>query len=243
MSSEEARSQALRALSSFLVTQKSVGDTLLRVSEITTNALPAADMAGITMLAEDGKPKTSVFTDPQAPVIDKAQYESGRGPCLDSWRRTAVIRLDDLKAAADRYPEFVEAAAAHGVQSTLSLPLVAGGEGVGALNLYSRVPAGFSEEDEQLGQELAATAAVVLVNATAYWEALQLGEQLTEAMRSRAVIEQAKGILMARSPHLTADDAFDLLRHASQRENVKLRDIAQRIVDRRPASRGETQQH
>jgi len=54
-------------------------------------------------------------------------------------------------------------------------------------------------------------------------------------MQSRAVIEQAKGILMARSPQLSAEDAFDLLRKASQRENVKLRDIAQRLVDRRPA--------
>ena len=68
---------------------------------------------------------------------------------------------------------------------------------------------------------------------SAYWQAAQLSEQLTHAMQSRAVIEQAKGILMARSPHLTADEAFDLLRKASQRENVKLRDIAKRIVDRR----------
>ena len=71
------------------------------------------------------------------------------------------------------------------------------------------------------------------MNASAYWQATQLSEQLGQAMQSRAVIEQAKGILMARSPHLEADEAFDLLRKASQRENVKLRDIAQRIVDRR----------
>jgi AmiR/NasT family two-component response regulator len=75
----------------------------------------------------------------------------------------------------------------------------------------------------------------VLVNASAYWQASHLSEQLAEAMRSRAVIEQAKGILMARSPQLSADEAFDVLRRASQRENVKLRDIAQRIVDRRPS--------
>ena len=77
----------------------------------------------------------------------------------------------------------------------------------------------------------------MLVNASAYWQATQLGEQLSQAMQSRAVIEQAKGILMARSPQMTADDAFELLRKASQRENIKLRDIAQRIVDRKPADR------
>jgi AmiR/NasT family two-component response regulator len=76
----------------------------------------------------------------------------------------------------------------------------------------------------------------VLANAAAYWSAFELSENLSEAMKSRAVIEQAKGILMAGSPKLDADGAFDLLRRASQRENVKLREIAQRIVDRRPAA-------
>jgi GAF domain-containing protein len=235
--SSDARAQALRALSSFLVAKTSLGDTLLRVSQITTDAMPAAVMAGITMLAEDGKPQTSVFTDSEAPEIDSAQYESGRGPCLDSWRETKVIRLDEMDAAAERYPEFARAAKAHGVQSTLSLPLVAGDEGVGALNLYARVPAGFSYDDEVVGLDLAAAAAIVLANASAYWQAARLSEQLSEAMRSRAVIEQAKGILMARTPELSADEAFGMLRQASQRENVKLRDIAQRIVERRPPNR------
>jgi len=119
------------------------------------------------------------------------------------------------------------------VQSSLSLPLVVGDESVGALNLYSRTPSGFTEEDESTGSTLASTAAIVLVNASAYWQAADLSDQLAQAMQSRAVIEQAKGILMARSPHMGADEAFDVLRKASQRENVKLRDIAQRIVDRR----------
>jgi AmiR/NasT family two-component response regulator len=85
-----------------------------------------------------------------------------------------------------------------------------------------------------LAQELTDAASVVLANATAYWQAFDLSEHYNEAMKSRAVIEQAKGMLMARSETLTADDAFELLRSASQRENVKLRHIAQRIVDRQP---------
>ena len=83
----------------------------------------------------------------------------------------------------------------------------------------------------------------MLVNASAFWEAAQLGDQLGQAMQSRAVIEQAKGILMARSPQVSAEDAFDLLRKASQRENVRLRDIAQRIVDRRPGDSGTAELH
>ena len=232
--STDASAQALGALSQFVVSKTSMGETLLRVSQITTDALPAADMAGITLLGADGKPTTGIFTDPEAPEVDAAQYASGRGPCLDSWRLQTVIRLDDLDAAG-AYPEFVAAARAHGVQSSLSLPLMAGEDAAGALNLYSRTAKRFTDDDERTGILLAGAAAIVLVNASAYWQASQLSEQLSQAMQSRAVIEQAKGILMARTPHLNADDAFDLLRKASQRENVKLRDLAQRIVDRRPA--------
>jgi AmiR/NasT family two-component response regulator len=83
---------------------------------------------------------------------------------------------------------------------------------------------------------------VVIANSQAYWGALELSEQLNEAMASRAVIEQAKGILMARDPGLDAAAAFEMLRSASQRENVKLRDIAREVVDRRPPSGGPTGQ-
>ena len=237
--STDASAEALSALSQFVVSKTSMGETLLRVSQITTDAMPAADMAGISLLGDDGKPTTGIFTDPEAPEIDAAQYESGRGPCLDSWRLHKIVRLEDLDHA-EAYPEFASAARAHGIQSTLSLPLMAGDDAAGALNLYSRTPGGFTDEDERAGTLLASAAAIVLVNASAYWQAAQLGEQLTQAMQSRAVIEQAKGILMARSPQLDADEAFDLLRKASQRENVKLREIAQRIVDRR---QGEDRRH
>jgi GAF domain-containing protein len=229
----DPRAQALHALGSFLVADSPIGDTLLRVSQITTNAMPAAVMAGISLLDDSGKPTTAVFTDQSAPEIDAGQYESGRGPCLDAWRERRVVRIDDMAAAVGDYPEFAKAAVAHDVQSTLSLPLVAGDRGIGALNLYARVLNGFTADDEAIGVELAAAAAIVLANASDYWQASQLGEQLSQAMQSRAVIEQAKGMLMAQSPKLDPDAAFDLLRRASQRENVKLRDIAQRIVDRR----------
>ena len=96
----DARAQALSALSQFLVARSSMGETLLRVSTITTDALPSATMAGITMLGEDGKPTTSVFTDEQSPEIDEAQYSSGPGPCLDSLRHAKVVRLDDMETAA-----------------------------------------------------------------------------------------------------------------------------------------------
>jgi GAF domain-containing protein len=223
-------------LTRFLVTDVSVGDTLQRITEITLEALPSAEIAGITMLDDDERPITALFSDKRSPEIDAAQYDSGRGPCLDASREGRLVRLNDFDSAAARYPEFIAAARAHGVLSTLSLPLIAAERGIGALNLYSHQADGFSDADQDLGMALAASAAVVLANVSAYWTAFELGQNLSQAMETRGVIEQAKGMLMAQSPTMTADDAFDVLRKASQRENVKLREIAARIVARQPLS-------
>jgi AmiR/NasT family two-component response regulator len=124
--------------------------------------------------------------------------------------------------------------------------MVSGDVAVGAMNLYARVPDGFDDDDEALALDLAGAAGSVLSNVSAYWTAFDLSQNLNEAMKTRAVIEQAKGMVMALSPGLTPDDAFDLLRKASQRENVKLRRgnaavIAQRILERRTPGSGQAE--
>ncbi|MDQ1437963.1 MAG: hypothetical protein QOK43_1592 [Acidimicrobiaceae bacterium] len=231
-------SEALVALSRFLVADASLGDTLHQVVAITTKAVPASAFAGLSLLDERGRTTTAVFTDEQSPEIDSAQYEEGAGPCLDAYRQKRVVRIDDMSEATSTYPKFARAAMDHGIHSTLSLPVIVSDQGLGAINLYATETYGFSTDDEDTATELATAASVVLANAQAYWRAFDQAETLSEAMKSRAVIEQAKGILMARSPSITAQDAFDLLVKASQRENVKLRELAQRIVDRRPPPEG-----
>jgi transcriptional regulator with GAF, ATPase, and Fis domain len=229
----DPRAKALSELARFQVASTTVGDALHRIAEITLDAVPAADVAGMTVLGEDGRPTTAIYTDPRSPAIDEAQYREGTGPCLDAWRTKDVFRVDDIDTVTHQYPGFSAACRDHGVFSTLSVPLVNGDASIGALNLYAHARAAFGTDDETLVQDLAGAAGVMLGNVSAYWAAFDLGYNLEQAMRSRAVIEQAKGILMARKAELTADEAFDLLRKASQRENVKLRVIAQRVVDRR----------
>jgi GAF domain-containing protein len=231
----DARAEALSALARFQVTETTVGEALQRIAGITVEAISAADFAGMSMLGDDGQPTTAVFTDPDSPEIDEAQYREGKDPCLDAWRHNSVFRVPHVEGCADKYPGFAKACLAHGVHSTLSVPMVSGDVAVGALNLYARVPDGFDEGDEALAIELAAAGSAVLANVSAYWTAFELGQQLDAAMTSRAVIEQAKGILMAGAPGMSADEAFDMLRRASQRENLKLREIARRIVERRTA--------
>ena len=162
-------------------------------------------MTGITMLVE-GKARTAMFTDDTAVEIDSAQYETGIGPCLDSFRHQKIFTIADT-TTDDRWAAFNEAALSYGIRSTLSIPMVANHEGVGALNFYSDKPDGFSDADVEVGSQFGAQAAIVLANAQAYWDAHQLSQNLATAMQSRAVIEQAKGILMA-SSGARADEAF-----------------------------------
>ena len=229
MAPQEPLAQSLSALSRFFVGDGTLHETLSRVAHYAEQALPAAAMTGITMLV-DGRASTAVFTDEAAPEIDSAQYETGIGPCLDSFRHRRIFRIDDT-TKDDQWAPFSEAAAAHGIGSTLSIPLVANHEGLGAMNFYSPEPNGFSDEDEEVASQFGVQAAVVLANAQAYWDAHQLSQNLAAAMQSRAAIEQAKGILMG-AQRCTADEAFQILVRASQRENRKLREIAEEIVSR-----------
>ena len=227
----------LEALANLLVVDASLPDTLLRVSEIVVEALEA-ETASICLLDHMGRPTSVAATDADRTEIDAAQHTSGRGPCLQAWRTQVAVRVDDVAEAEPTYPEFARSAQRHGVLSSLSLPLIAGGECIGAVTLHVGVVHGFSADEQAMGATLASAAAADLANARAYWAALETGRQLSEALTSRAVIEQAKGMLMAQSSNLCPSDAFELLRQASQRENCKVRDIAARIVDRRPWSAG-----
>lgn len=234
---ERADAEALGALTGFLISDSSVGDTLQRVVDIAARGVPPAAFVGITMLDDHEEVTTAVYSDVESPEIDERQYDTGRGPCLDAWRTRTVVRVDDTAGEGmDRYPEFARTCLDHGISSTYSVPLVAGDSSFGAMNLYARSPRAFTVDHESLMSDLGTAASIVLANAVAFWGAYDPGQVLEEAMQSRAVIEQAKGMLMARSADLTADDAFDLLLRASRRENVKLREMALRIVERRPMS-------
>ena len=189
-----------------------------------------ANCAGASVtIIERGRPSTAASTDDDTLALDQIQYDAGDGPCLTAARDQRVIRIDAMDTDT-RWPTFTAAARAQGIGSSLSMPLELAGESVGGLNVYGRAPDAFSAQDELLAKGFAVQASVVIANAQAYWAASELTRNLTIAMESRAVIEQAKGILIARHG-LDDDEAFDRLRHQSQTENRKLRDVATEIVD------------
>jgi GAF domain-containing protein len=227
----EYLTNGLRAMSRFLVGDANLADTLTRVAELTTDALPAADFAGMTLMTDKG-PRTSIFTDPDSPRSTRHSTTPASAPASTPCA-TASATGSDFTEDDTRWQTFSKACLDHGIHSTLSLPMVVGDNDkpVGALNLYSRQRAGFDQDAEEHAAAFAEQAAVVLSNAEAYWGAFELSEQLQAALVNRPVIEQAKGILMGAS-HVTADEAFQMLVSASQRQNVKLREIAAQIVER-----------
>jgi GAF domain-containing protein len=158
------------------------------------------------------------------------QYTADSGPCLDAARLQRVFRVEDL-SVDHRWPEFARDAQAFGVTSLLSMPIGVHNEGFAAFNLYSRTAGRFEGQPTHSLSLFVEQAAVVLLNAREFWDSRDTVSGLRAAMESRSTIEQAVGILMA--PGGTSpDDAFSVLVAASQRENRKLRDIAQDIVQR-----------
>ena len=207
-------------------------DLLDRVTALAARTVGNCTVAGIT-LAQSGRPQTPVYTDERAPKVDQVQYEHDSGPCLDALREGKVVNISDT-ATETRWREFCDAAVAAGLRSTLSVPIDVSGsrsEVLGALNLYSETPDAFDDDAVAATESFAHQAAIVIANAQAYWGAKELSDQLQFALESRAVIEQAKGILMGREG-VTAEKAFEILVRASQRENRKLRELAADVVRR-----------
>jgi GAF domain-containing protein len=222
--------RSLAELVGLLPAGETFEETLQRIVGLACQTVGACESASVTMLANGDGPRTVVYTDDFSLQLDKLQYANDAGPCLEAARRgDAPVEVRSM-GTETRWGAYPQEAFALGARSSYSIPLAVGGRPTGALNLYARQDAAFTEESRATGLLFGAQAAVAIANAQVYDASRRLVEQMEEAMRSRAVIEQAKGILMAERG-CDADTAFDLLRTASQRENVKLRDIAHRLVD------------
>jgi GAF domain-containing protein len=218
----------LARLARVLLSERALPDVLADVARLARATVPGCDGASLSLLGADGVVRTPAATDAQTYTLDDLQYRVGEGPCLRAIATGEVVRVDDF-GAETRFPSFGPLATAQQTGSCLSVPLEAGVGRLGGLNLYGRATGSYGATAESMALAFAEPAAVTISNALAYARSVSLANQLQEALKSRAEIEQAKGILMAQS-HITADDAFNALKRASQRENIKLREIAHRIV-------------
>lgn len=211
-----------------------VRDTLQTIVQLSLRTVGSCDAAAISFV-QGGEVATPVWTDRAALDLDKLQYEAGEGPCLDAISDHEVVYTEDL-SGDPRWPNLASLASDTEVRSVLSLRL-GSDDTMGSLNLYSRVRGAYGSVELAQGRIFATHSALALEARTALdrtVKALELEQtrlqKLQTALISRDLIGQAKGVLMHRD-HITADRAFHELRVASQRLNIKLREVAQRVVD------------
>ncbi len=206
---------------------RDLADILAELTSLARRATPAVDAASITLIRGE-KAYTTAYDGQMALDADEMQYQRGYGPCLDAGLAAQVLLVDDM-ATEERWPDYARAVTARGIGSSLSVPLPFQSATIGALNTYSVRAHAFSEDDRIVGEEVASWIALAVGHADS---AAQISEELAQmkfAMASRAVIEQAKGILMERFK-LTEETAFTVLTHASQNTNTRLRDGADKLV-------------
>ena len=210
-----------------LAARQGVDETLQLMVDLSVELIAGCDLADVMLVSPSGA-TTPVSTEPLAVAVDRAQVETGEGPCLHvALDARPSARVDDL-GTDPRWPSFGAHAVALGVRSALSYRLFLDDDPakrIGALNLYAHRTHAFGSGAVGLGEVLAAQCASVLSSAIEV-------EGLRTALASRDTIGQAKGILMERY-HLDGAAAFDLLRKTSQDRNIKLNRVAAHVVEQR----------
>ena len=210
-----------------LFAASSVADTLAVVAQLAKDTIEGCDFAGLFVL-DGAEISTPAHTDQIVVEIDAIQQRTGEGPCLDAVSKGLVFYASDL-VGDDRWPKFAPLAIAAGIRSALALPLLPAGR-AGAVNLYARYPDAFGVVDRARGVLLASLSSLAIDAARAHEDEQHLISNLTSALATRELIGQAQGILMERE-RITPDEAFDVLRRASQHLNRKLRDVAHNLID------------
>lgn len=215
-------------LSRLLLGREPLPEVLGRVARLARATIPGIDEASVTLVDGD-RARTVVFTSDLAVQLDERQYADGFGPCIDAARAGRLIQVPDTDADP-AYPGFAVQAARAGVTRTLSVGLPVPDRSVGGLNLYSRSGRGFDAATLAAAHAFADDAAVGVANASLYAQAVEEVRQLKEAVASRAVIEQAKGMIMVVSS-CDADTAFTELARTASTSGRKLRQVAAEIVE------------
>jgi len=218
---------ALTTLCDLLDEQEDLSAALHRVCQQAVHAIGEADFASVTLLGAD-QPYVAASTGDHVHRIDHLQYQAGDGPCVEAAKTREVVRVT-VRDVVDRWPDFANSSVEAGIGSYLCAPLFVDDEHHGSLNLYHSDHHGFSGLEAALLRLYTASAEAALHSAHRHQRARGNIERLERALTSRAVIDQAKGIIMG-AHRIPADEAFDMLVDRSQRENVKLNQLAARFV-------------
>lgn len=222
----EAIMLASAELSDLLLSQTPLEQVLSGIADLAVAVIPSCEEAGVTLEAS-GKVVARTTTGERAKRVDAFQYDIDEGPCLHASKIGSTVLIQDMAADA-RWPRFASFAYEQGVQSSYSIPMIAGSEKFGVLNLYS-MSRPFGATDADVGSLFAREATDAVRHAAAFTKTRELIDNLYAALESRSIIGAAVGIVMNRD-QISMADAFEKLKEISQRENMKLRDVAQRVT-------------
>jgi GAF domain-containing protein len=218
----------LTGLQDALLNTETVEQFLHELAALAARAV-SADMSCGMALRQRARPESATAcTDPVAAGADQVQFQAGTGPAVHALRRAEPARVDDT-GTDRRWPRFSEQAAGLGIASCYAVPLVSDGVAVGALALYAREPGAFGDAETDRADEFAKHASGALTLSLRLASCTDRNDQLRSSIVSRAVIDQALGVIMA-SERCPQDQAFAILRSVSQNKNIKLRDLAATIV-------------
>ncbi len=221
--------EALESLGRLSLRDLTMESLLQTVADLAKTVMPGSPETSVTVLVRD-RPTTVVSTGRLAVDVDEAQYDTDEGPCLHAARTGEPVEVADTRTDG-RWPDYMARAAERGALSSFSVPLPIDAEAqvTGALNVYARQADAFDEDARAAATRFGPYAAVAAGNLHAYQSARSMADNLQAALESRAVIDQAKGVLIERYK-LTPDQAFQLLARASMHANQKVRDIAEQLV-------------
>ena len=231
MEREALLAQTLVELADSLVDEFDIVELLTLLTDRCVELLDVT-AAGL-MLADPGQDlAVMAYSSDAMRLLELLELETQEGPCVDCYRTGVPVVNQDIADADSRWPSVAPAVRAAGFASMHALPLRLRGQTIGALNLFRAGTGRLTDADMSAGQALADIATITILQHHASLEAQVLNDQLTQALQSRIVIEQAKGVL-AEAVHLGMGDAFERLRGYARSHNLRLTEVAQAVVDRR----------
>ncbi len=194
--------------------------------------LCSASAVGLFLASHDETLHDVAASSERARDLELFQLEVSEGPCIDCFRSGKPVVVSDLSEAAHRWPEFAPRAAEGGVRSVHAMPMRLRDKVIGTLNIYVAEPMPLQGDDIKVVQALADIATIAILQERAIADADALNEQLQEALNSRIVIEQAKGMI-SRSRAIGVEGAFEVLRSHARSRSMRVADVAHAVVDGR----------
>ena len=228
MAKQTLFTRALVELADTLVADFDVVELLTRLADRCVDVLDVG-AAGLMLAGPDGELRVMASSSEAMRVLELFELQSEEGPCLDCYRSGKPVMNKNLAVANSRWPRFAAEALAAGFRSVHALPMHLRGTVLGALNLFHLEAGEMQSDDVEAAQALADVATIAILQHRATLEAQVVNQQLQNALNSRVVIEQAKGMVAERQ-NLNMEQAFSALRNYARNHNLRLVDVAQAVI-------------